>query len=61
MKIQRFNGQDIWVGPSALKVVYTDGSDIGYAGYTVQHGFHIAQGPWSPEESLHSGKLGLLE
>ena len=53
-EIPRFNGQNIWVGPSALRVVYTDASDKGYAGYTVHHGCHIAQGPWSPEESTKS-------
>ena len=53
-EIQKFNGQNIWVGPSALKVVYTDASDTGYAGYTVQHGFHIAHGLWLPEEAEKS-------
>ena len=41
-EIQKFNGQNIWVGPSALRVVYTDASDSGYARYTVHHGCHIA-------------------
>ena len=53
-EIQSFNGQNIWVGTSALRVVYTDASDTGYAGYTVQHGCHVAQGPWLPEESTKS-------
>ena len=47
-------GQNIWVGPSTLRVVYTDASDSGYAGYTVHHGCHIAQGPWSDEEAAKS-------
>ena len=42
----KFNGQNIWVGPSALRVVYTDASQTGYAGYTLQHGCHIVQGQW---------------
>ena len=50
----KFNGQNIWVGPSALRVVYTDASQTGYAGYTVQHGCHIAHGLWLPEEASKS-------
>ena len=37
-EIVKFNGQNIWVGPSALRVVYTDASQTGYGGYTVEHG-----------------------
>ena len=53
-EIAKFNGQNIWVGPSALRVVYTDASQTGYAGYTVQHGCHIAQGLWLPNEASKS-------
>ena len=53
-EIQRLNGQNTWVGTSALRVVYTNASDNGYAGYTVHHGCHIAQGPSSHEESTKS-------
>ena len=53
-EIQEFNGQNIWVGPSALRVVYTDASNTGYAGYTVQHGCHIAHGLWLPDEAAKS-------
>ena len=52
-EIEKFNGHNIWIGPSAVRVVFTDASDSGYAGYTVQHGPHIAQGMW-PEESTRS-------
>ena len=45
-EISKFNGQNIWVRPSALRVVYTDASQTGYAGYTVQHGCHIVQDQW---------------
>ena len=48
----KFNGQNI--GPSALRVVYTLASQTGYAGYTVQHGCHIAYGLWLPEEASKS-------
>ena len=50
----KFNGQNIWVGPSALTVVYTDASQTGFAGYTVQHGCHIVQGQWLPREANKS-------
>ena len=53
-EITRFNGQNIWPSPSALRVVYTDASDSGYAGYTVEHGCHIAHGQWLPEEASRS-------
>ena len=53
-EIAKFNGQNIWVGPSALRVVYTDAGQTGYAGYTVQHGCHIAQGLWLPDEATKS-------
>ena len=50
-EIEKCNGHNIWIGPSAVRV--TDASDSGYAGYTVQHGPHIAQGMWLPPEVLH--------
>ena len=53
-EITRFNGQNIWPSPSALRVVYTDASDGGYAGYTVEHGCHIVHGQWLPEKASHN-------
>ena len=50
----RFNGQNIWPTPSALRVVYTDASNGGYAGYTVEHGCHIAHGQWLPEKASYN-------
>ena len=50
----KFNGQNIWIGLSALRVVYTDASQTGYAGYTVQHWCHIVQGQWLPGEANES-------
>ena len=35
-------------------MVYTDASDSGYAGFTVEHGCHIAHGQWLPEEASRS-------
>ena len=33
---------------------YSDASDTGYGGYTVEHGMHIAQGNWLPDEAKQS-------
>ena len=53
-EMAKFNGQDIWPSPSAVRVVYTDASLQGYGGYTVEHGCHIAQGHWLQEEAVKS-------
>ena len=37
-------------GAVSPKGGYTDASNTGYEGYTVQHGCHIAHGLWLPEE-----------
>ena len=50
-QIDSINGQEIWHSPSALRVVYSDASDTGYGGFTVEHGCHIAKGRWSEEEA----------
>ena len=53
-KLDNFNGQNIWHSASAVRLVYSDASDTGYGGYTVEHGCHIAQGQWLPHESARS-------
>ena len=53
-EITRVNGQNIWPSPSAVRVVYTDASDTGYTGYTVEHGCHIAHGQWLPHKASQS-------
>jgi len=53
-QIDHINGQEIWHSPFAVRVVYSDTSDSGYGGFTVQHGFHIAHGVWSAEEMTQS-------
>ena len=53
-QIDHVNGQEIWHSPSAVRLVYSDASDTGYGGFTVQHGCHIAQGTWSAEEMAQS-------
>ena len=45
------NGQPIWFKPGATHVVYSDASDSGYGGYSVEVGPHVAQGCWSEHES----------
>ena len=52
--LEGWNGQEIWHSPAAIRVVYTDASQTGYGGYTVEHGCHIAHGVWLPEESKES-------
>ena len=45
-----YNAQPIWRSPGTVRVVFSDASDVGYGGYTVEHGMHIAHGNWLPEE-----------
>ena len=45
------NGQPIWFKPGATRVVYSDASDSGYGGYSVEVGPNVAQGCWSEHES----------
>ena len=52
--LQKYNSQPIWHTPSAVRVVYSDASDTGYGGYTVEHGTYIAQGLWPSEEAVQS-------
>ena len=52
--LKEYNAQPIWHSPSAVRCVYSDASDTGYGGYTVEHGMHVAQGMWSPEEAKQS-------
>ena len=44
--LPRLQGQNIWQSPSAVRVVYSDASGMGYAGYTVEHGPAIVHGQW---------------
>ena len=48
------HSKSIMHSPSAVRCVYSDASDAGYGGYTVEHGMHIAQGIWSSEEAQQS-------
>ena len=53
-EVENFNGQNIWHSPSAIHVVYTDASSMGYGGYMVEHGCHVAHGQWTPAEAGQS-------
>ena len=44
----------IWRAPSTMRVVYSDASSTGYAGFTVEHGCHIALGQWNAIEAEKS-------
>lgn len=48
--LEEFNNQPIWHKASAVRVVYSDASNTGYGGYTVEHGPYIAHGLWNEEE-----------
>lgn len=52
--LQQFNGQPIWRSPSALRVVYSDASDTGFGGYTVEHGGLVVNGQWTVQEAMES-------
>ena len=59
--VAQYNAQPIWLSPSAVRIVYSDASDTGYGGgggggggYTVEHGLHVAQGSWLPDEAAQS-------
>ena len=52
--LESFNGQGIWPKPSAVRVVYSDASAMGYGGYTVEHGNLVANGQWSNEEAAQA-------
>ena len=57
-KIREFNGQNLWPKPSAVRVVFSDASDTGFGGYTVEHGGLIANGRGKrPSKALHGDNL----
>ena len=45
--VHKYNGQNIWHQPAAMRLVYSDASSTGYGGYTVEHGpqLHMGSGP----------------
>ena len=53
-EIAKFNGQDIWLSPFAVRVLYTNASLQGYGSYTVEHGCHIVHGHWLRENANKS-------
>lgn len=57
--LEHFNGRSLWYSPSAMRVVFSDASNTGYGGFTVEHGYHIAHGQWTEEESARSSILGM--
>ena len=50
-EIAKFNGHQIWPKLSAVRMVYSDTSNMGYWGYIVEHGNMVANGQWSEEET----------
>ena len=52
--LQDYNSQPIWRQPGAVRVVYSDASDTGFGGYTVEHAGVVAHGHWDPLEAKES-------
>ena len=52
--LEHYDRQPIWRAPSAMRIVYSDASDSGFGGYTVEHGGHIVHGQWTEQESKES-------
>ena len=50
----QFNGQDLWPKPLAVRVVFSDASDLGYGGHSVENGGQLAMGQWSEWEPRRS-------
>jgi len=53
-QIDHVNGREIWHSPSAVRVVYSDASDTGYGGFSVENGCYVAYGAWRAEERSKS-------
>ena len=49
-----YNGQPIRFKPSAVRVVYSDASNVGYGRYMMEHGPLIANGSWTASEAKQS-------
>ena len=48
--MEEYNAQPIWHGPSAVRCVHSDASDVGYGG-----AWHAScTGMWTPEEAKRS-------
>ena len=59
--IESLNGREMRYSAGAVRLVYSDASDSGYGGYTVDVGLRIAQGQWSESESQASSTWRELE
>ena len=49
--LQGYDSQPIW---RCVRVVYSDASDTGFGGYTVEHAGEVAHGHWDPLEAQQS-------
>ena len=52
--IAMYNSQPIWLKSGATRIVYSDASDCGYGGYSVEIDPEVAHGSWSKEEAILS-------
>ena len=55
-QVEHINGKEIWHSPSAVQVVFSDASGMGYGGFTVENGCHITHGAWSEDQAVKSFK-----
>jgi len=53
-QVSEINGKEVWHSPSAVRVMYSDASDMGYGGFTVKHGYYVVQDAWCTEERTKS-------
>ena len=49
--VAALNGQPIWFKSGATRVVFSDASDSGYGGYSVEVGPEFVQGSWAEHEA----------
>ena len=52
--LQEHSSQPIWYSPSAVRCVYSDASDTGYGGYTVEHVCTLLKVTGLPKEAKQS-------
>jgi len=47
-------GQPIWFGAGITHIAFSDANSMGYGGYVLESGPHVAHGEWSESEASRS-------